>query len=231
MPEIIRARRRDRQGFGAQVSHACARRLSLRDRPAVARGRAIARQPVVYMQPGKLLTRMHMRCRRYRRRVVQGADIKMDLIRKTIGFIGNRRAAVAAERAPHPRRRGIRGRCAGGKGHLVRRKANKGSEWRPGAAPTALAMAMRHPQRLTRCHKTDRAAEAATGIARFRLGHGCHYSASNPDGRYSKSKARSAWGTTWPTEGDGKWAVSTRMSVSQWLSRKSWRVSAESAGS
>ncbi len=24
------------------------------------------------------------------------------------------------------------------------------------------------------------------------------------DGMYSKSKARSAWGTTWPTEGDGK---------------------------
>src|SRR5262249_45096887 len=100
--------------------------------------------------------------RREARRVVEDADMKMDLARPARALETERRAAARAETTAHAGRGFEDRRLALGKAHIRLLDAGIGRDWRTGMAPAARAMAEARPFRRAFCGETDRAAETAS---------------------------------------------------------------------
>src|SRR5439155_14187091 len=110
-------------------------------------GRRTAAQKAVVvrqMQPGQPLVGKGVVGRSQARRIVEGADVQMDLARPALAFVGDGRAAARAEAAPHAGRGGEIGELALD-AHLGRLEAGIGRDRSAGVAAAALAMTVAGP--------------------------------------------------------------------------------------
>src|SRR5258706_14126299 len=122
-----------------------------------------------------------MRLRLHCGRIGQGAGKDMALVWKRLVLVGERRAALAADAAPHAARRGVVLRQRGGEAQRRARNRQPCCHRRRDRAPAALAVAVERPIRLTVVGEPDRFAKSVSGR------HVDSFTASLSSGRASRT--------------------------------------------
>src|SRR5205807_4429287 len=114
------------------------------------------------MQPGQPLVGERLTGRGEAGGIVEGADVQIDLAGPAIALVGEGRAALRAEAAPHAGRRAEIGGRALREAHLRRLEAGIGGDRRASVAPAALAMAVAGPFGRTLGGEAEGAAQASS---------------------------------------------------------------------
>ena len=130
-----------------------------RGRRAYGGGRGLS---VAQMQPGQALLREYVPRWLKSRGLVKCANMEMRFGRQPLAFAGQCRPALGAKSAPRPRRGVELGYLAFGNSIIGPLECREDRDGCTAMLATTLAVAPRHPFRLTHGHKAYRATDAAT---------------------------------------------------------------------